>query len=117
MKSVQLLLLLLALNGAQAPAQTGQSPAPAATIGAAEQEAIMDRIEHGVRLPESAGPLASYARSYALREDARGTRIVAAVYVRGGTPGRRWVRETDLPMIEDGGCGIVSLLYDVPTQR
>ena len=69
MKPLQLLALFLAFSCAPAPAQDNQAvsnaqPSVAPPAGdAAEQEAIMDRIERDVRLPQGAGPLAAYARS------------------------------------------------------
>ena len=60
MKPVQLLALFLAVGCAQAPAQDNQqwraAHAPRRFPATdAEQEAIMDRIEREVRLPEGAG--------------------------------------------------------------
>ena len=37
--------------------------------------------------------------------------------MRSRTPERRWVEETELPMIDDGGCGVVSVIYDLAAQR
>jgi hypothetical protein len=126
MKPFQLLALFFALGCAQAPAQdnagsnqAASPPAPSAS-NAAEQEAIMDRIERDIRLPDGAGPLAAYARSYAWQQRGDGVRKVVAVYenLTGAPAGRRrWVAETDLPLVLDGGCGLISLSYDVATQR
>ena len=119
MKAVQRLALLAVLACAQAsaPAQPGPAAAAASPGPTAEQAAIMDRIEREVRLPAGAGPLGAYERYYALHQDDRGTRVVAAIYVRGGTPGRRWVEETGQPMIADGGCDVIEVIYDLTTQR
>jgi hypothetical protein len=127
MKPFQLLALFLALGCAQAPAQDDaagnqaapQPPAQTTNTGA-EQEAIMDRIERDIRLPDGAGPLAAYARSYAWQQRGDGVRKVVAVYenLTGAPAGRRrWVAETDLPLVLDGGCGLISLSYDVAAQR
>jgi hypothetical protein len=118
MKPVQLLALLLAL--ACAPALGQAAPPPASPVQAsAEEQAIMDRIERDVRMPQEAGPLAAYHRYYAWRRRADGARKVVAVYVgaRGGNGERRWVAETALPVIDDGGCDVISLSYDVASQR
>jgi hypothetical protein len=79
----------------------------------------MDRIEREVRLPEGAGALASYARYYAWQQRGDGVRKVVAVYqnLTGERPGRHWVTERDFPVIMDGGCGVVTLSYDVAAQR
>jgi hypothetical protein len=115
MNPLQLLALLLAC--APASAQTGQAaPAANASGPTAEETAIMDRIERrGLRLPRGAGPLASYARYYAWQARRDGARRVVAIWVRstGEQPGRRWVRERDLPLIFDGSCGVINISYDV----
>jgi len=126
MRLALLLALLLALGCARAPAQKEQNaprPAPPAAAPAgdyAEEQAIMDRIEREVRLPEGADPLASYERSYAWEQREDGVRKVIGVYLSpdaGESRGRRWVAENALPMIVDGGCGMIRLGYDVATQR
>jgi hypothetical protein len=122
MKPLQLLAVLLAIGCAQAPAQNNRAaPQPAAPAAGsnAETEANLDRFVLGVRLPGGAGALATYARSYAWQQREDGVRKVIAVYetLTGASPGRRWVAETELPAIMDGGCGLVSLSYDVATQR
>jgi hypothetical protein len=130
MKPVQFLALLLAAGCAQAPAQNNQAvpkqalqPDPVTRPDVA-QEALMDRIERDVRLPEGAGPLASYVRSYAWQQSGDGVRKVAAVYVGEAiarqakmAPGRHWVALDMLPVIMDGGCAIISLTWDIATQR
>ena len=122
MKPLPLLALLLALGCAQAPAQNNQGTPQPATPPATEEQgrvALMDRIEREVRLPEGAGPLASYSRSYAWQQREDGLRKVVAVYdnLTGAAPGRRWVTETDFPLVMDGGCGLISLSYDVAARR
>lgn len=126
MRLAPLLALFLALGCTQRPARNEQNapqpvaPAAGSAAGDAEQQAIMDRIEREVRLPEGADPLASYERSYALQQREDGTRRVMGVYLSpdvGESRGRRWVAENALPMMVDGGCGMIRLSYDVATQR
>lgn len=127
MKPVQLLALFLAVGCAQAPAQDNGNGAPSTAPAApaaspatdAGQQAIMDRIEREIRLPEGAAPLATYARFYAWQERGDGVRKVIAVYLGVGerTPGRRWVTESEFPLVLDGGCGLITLSYDVAAQR
>jgi hypothetical protein len=121
MKWLQLPVLLLAFGCAQAPAQSNQSasPPPVRSVAEAEQQAIMDRIERDVRMPQGAGALSSYSRFYAWHQGEDGARKVVAHYenLTGAAPGRRWVTERDFPLIMDGGCGVVTLSYDVATQR
>lgn len=125
MKPVQLLLLLLAAGCARAPAQGNQMPPDQApqpdpvTRPDVAQEALMDRIEREVRLPQGATELATYSRHYAWHEES-GVRSVVAIYDRlssTGPGGRHWVTERELPLIMDGGCGVISLSYDLATQR
>ncbi len=126
MKPVQLLALFLALGCAQAPAQNNQGapqaapqPATPPTTEAQAREELMDQIERQVRLPEGAAPLASYARYYAWQDRDDGFRKVVAVYqnLTGEPPGRNWVAENELPVILDGGCGVISLSYNLAAQR
>jgi hypothetical protein len=119
MKPLPLFALLLAFGCAPAPAQNNQVMPPPTPGADAGQEAIMDRIEREVRLPQGAGALSTYARYYAWQQRPDGTRKVIAVWqnLTGEAPGRHWVTEREFPMIADGGCGVVSLTWDVATQR
>ena len=122
MKPFQLLALFLALSCAPAPAQNNQGAPQSATPPNTEAQArleLMDQIERQVRLPEGAGPLASYARYYAWQQREDGFRKVVAVYenLTGAPPGRRWVADTEFPLVMDGGCGFISLSYDLAAQR
>jgi hypothetical protein len=111
-----MLLALFPIGCTQAPAQNAVPNAQAAAP-ADEQVAIMDRIERDLRMPGGAGPLAGYSRYYAWQSREDGVRKVLAIYVQEPNPARRWVAETALPLIMDGGCGIVSFSYDVAAQR
>src|SRR3954462_9728332 len=125
MRPVQFLaFLLLAAGCTPAPAannQTGPEQAlrPDPIMGAeAAQEGLMDRIERVVQMPKGASDLASYSRNYAWHDE-NGVRTVRGVYDRltsNRAGGRRWVAERDLPLVIDGGCGIVTLSYDLATQ-
>ena len=120
MKALQLLPLLLAFGCAQAPAQNNQAGPPRGlTATGSEQQQLMDRIEREVQLPQGAGPLASYARSYAWQQSNDGGRKVLGYYenLTGAAPGRRWVTERDFPGIMDGGCGVIRFSYDPATHR
>jgi hypothetical protein len=122
MKPFQLLALFLATSCAQAPAQNNQNaplPATPPNTEAQAREELMDQIERQVRLPEGADPLASYERSYAWQQREDGLRKVVAVYenLTGAPPGRRWVADTDFPLVMDGACGFISLSYDLAAQR
>lgn len=75
---------------------------------------IMNRIEHQARLPAGAPPMRNYGRYYAWVEP---DRRVAAVFVRGGTLGRRWVNRNHLPLALQPGCDVVTLIWDVPARR
>ena len=119
MKALPVFALLLAIGCAQAPAQNNQAMQPSAGGADAAQQALMDRIERDVRLPEGAGALATYARYYAWQQRPDGARKVVAVWqnLTGEPPARHWVTERGFPVIMDGGCGVVSLTWDVATQR
>ena len=102
------------------PSIAGRPDATAASANAADQSAnqpelvaIMDKIEAAARLPAGAAPVAGYFRQYAWA-DIQKTKVTA-IYQRSNTPGRRWIDFDDLPMIDDGGCAVVELVYDVKT--
>ena len=79
--------------------------------------AIMNRIETIVVMPPDAAPLAVYGRYYAWEARDDGVQKVLATYVRREAPGRHWVDQNELPLVMDGGCDIVTLTYDVATDR
>ena len=82
------------------------------------------RIEAGLKLPTvptPSGPLKDYERYYAGIVQ-NGHRMIRAEFVALGVdPQARGqvhiTSEDKFPVIMDGGCGIVSLLYDVEAGR
>lgn len=96
--------LMLLLVGASAPS--------------IDPDAIMDRIEAVVTLPPGASPLPTYDRFYALEERDDGVRKVLGTFMRGQPQQQRhWVEQSELPLVMDGGCDIVTLTYDVDADR
>jgi hypothetical protein len=98
-------------------------PAPPAAPGT---EALMARIEARVRMPGGAEPLSRYARYYSWERRADGVRRVIGLYTtfrQAGIlgldqpPGRYWVTPEQMPGIEDGGCGVVNVTYDVASDH
>jgi len=93
----------------------------AAALGSAQTPAdpnvIMDRIEARIVMPAGASPLTLYGRYYAWEPRDDGVRKVLGTYVRGERPERHWVRQNELPLVLDGGCGIVTLTYDPDADR
>jgi hypothetical protein len=88
----------------------------------APNNSTMDLIERQVQLPEGAASLDDYARYYA--HD--GNEIVA-IYISRVDPTnpyydvprgqRRWLADhRDLPLINDGGCSVVSVRYNPVTR-
>ena len=109
------MLYSLAMNRfriALIPLLVGTASAPPA-----DPNAIMDRIEAGVTMPPGASPLAVYDRFYAWEDRDDSVQKVLATFVRGERPQRHWVRQNELPLVLDGGCGIVTLTYDVDADR
>lgn len=94
-------------------------PSVAPPIAPADDEALMDRIEALVTMPEGARRLADYRRSYAWDGGTRGHRRVIGVYYAFGEfePGRHWVVQSELPVVFDGGCGLVTIIYDADADR
>lgn len=80
-------------------------------------EALMDRIEAVLVMPRRSEPLASYQRLYSWEPREDGVRKVMGLYHARPEPGRRWVAANDMPVIMDGGCGVVTFTYDVATDR
>lgn len=89
----------------------------------APNNSAMDLIERQVQLPEGAAPLDGYARYYAIE----GNEIVA-IYISLVDPTnpyydlprgqRRWLADhRNLPVINDGGCSVVSVRYDPVTRK
>lgn len=108
-----------------------------------QRDKLTDLIESRVKLPEGAGRLANYARYYALDDKGNvvgvyapgyqspnpdlgceellanfTSREVQCVWPKKGDDllaGQRgWVNGTNrLPIINDGGCGVVTLIYDL----
>ena len=89
----------------------------AAPAPAPDRESVMARIEGVVAMPVGAGALGAYGRYYAWENRGDGVRKVLAVYVREPSPQRHWVDQNALPLVLDGGCGIVTLTYDVDRDR
>ena len=78
----------------------------------------MDRVEKHVRLPEGARPFGEYARYYAQDDEGR-VRVVYTTYVEPkleyydvSNGQRQWVEDyKNLPLIHDGGCGVVRFVF------
>jgi len=101
-------LLTSLLLGANAPLQ-GQSMASMLREPSPE-ERLMSRIEALVVMPTGTSPLHEYTRSYAW---APGKTKVTAIFFRDGLNKRKWVPEGELPQIFDGGCSVVTVVFDV----
>ena len=97
-----------------AAALFGAAPAPAG-----DQQTLMARIEARVVMPRGADPIAGYRRTYAWDPHAPPGSRVLALYMRtdANWVGRFWVPSDELPVVMDGGCGIVTLTYDVADDR
>ena len=77
-----------------------------------EHGVVMDAIESNLRLPRDAKPLRDYGRYY-YRDGGK----VVGVYVSGDESGRRWVMKSKAPIIMDGGCGVVNVVFDVASRQ
>jgi len=77
---------------------------------------LIAEIEAKLVMPEGAGPLSGYARQYTGvteggRAKVRGS-FIAYGFVPRSTPPVTIVKEL-VPLIEDGGCAVVNLEFDV----
>ena len=89
----------------------------------APHKSTMDTVERQVQLPIGAAPLDEYARYYAVD----GNEIVA-IYISLVDPTnpyynlqrgqRRWLADhRKLPLINDGGCSVISFRYNPTTGK
>tara|TARA_B110001454_G_scaffold211806_1_gene227890 strand:- start:313 stop:618 length:306 start_codon:yes stop_codon:yes gene_type:complete len=78
------------------------------------EEKLIRNIEARVELPQRASPVSRYRRHYAFKKD--DPNIVEAVYERGGRPSSFWLKWDEMPIILDGGCSVVTFIYDLRTQ-
>lgn len=111
-------VVLIAALVSTLPACQPQTPPSSATSAANRETALVDEIESQVAMPKGSGPLKDYARFYA---EAPAGKIVG-LYIRGGngnlpSGARRWVRFEALPSIDDGGCSVVNIVFDLTTRK
>ena len=90
-----------------------------------EHDSLMALIESRIELPQGASPLNGYARYYSM--DQQG--MVVAIYTSlHDLPQnkfydlpigrRRWVDDyRALPLISEGGCGVIEITFDPRTQK
>jgi len=106
--------LLLAFAGA---------PSAMSDSGWRPERPMIDALETAVVMPPGARPLAEYRRQYGGMLEA-GRRVIWGVFHVPGIPGLPkdelpvaiFDREPP-PMIQDGGCSVVTLKFDVSAQR
>jgi hypothetical protein len=97
-------------------------PLCAADAGWSPTQADIMRLENGLKLPMApspSGPLKDYARYYAGIVQ-NGHRMIRGELVAFDAAQRGHVHittEDKFPVIMDGGCGVVNLLYDVETGK
>ncbi len=77
---------------------------------------VIEEIEHTVSLPAEAKPIVQYSRYYA-GAVRHGVRVVVGTWITGLDVSRIVPSGADLPVIYDGGCGIVNIEYDVKGHR
>jgi hypothetical protein len=82
-----------------------------------QQAALMNEAETLVKLPEGAGPLQEYSRYYTYGRDGEVIGIYAGRYLAKNAE-RKWVSDARrLPVIMDGGCGVVNIRFDVKSKK
>ena len=105
------LLPLFVLAGCAGGSTDLAESSPEASAGEPETR-FMDAIESTIELPAGAYDLDQYSRTYMF-----GERKILAIYTSSGQPGRVWVsRPADFPMVFDGGCSVVNVVYDLETR-
>lgn len=90
----------------------------ALAIGACSQRQaeVLDVLEAGVSMPAGASPLARYSRYYFV-ERSRGEQQakIIGIYLASNKPSRRWAPFDQVPVIMDGGCAMVTVVFDART--
>ena len=79
------------------------------------------RVESSLTMPPGAKPIASSDRFYATTTR-NGRALISGVFLLNDTephrpPVVRIVERNDMPMILDGGCAVVHVLYDIPGRK
>ena len=85
--------------------------------GERRQATLMNEIEALVKLPNGAAPLQEYSRYYTYGRDDEVIGIYAGRYLAKNAE-RKWVRDSrSLPVIMDGGCGVVNISFDIRSKK
>jgi hypothetical protein len=84
------------------------------STSAPDAPSIISDLERKIRLPSESGPLQSYDRYYFMHAPR-----ITGVYVRSksGTGSARQVKEAELPSIQDGGCDVINLEFDIEQEE
>jgi hypothetical protein len=110
LSALTVLLLPLAGRWSDAVAEAGWLP----------DRQTIDQIEAAIVMPAGAEPLASYARAYG-GEIEQGRRVLWGVFqLRSLAPGAGAITLLDrrpLSLIQDGGCSVITLKFDVLSRR
>jgi len=120
MRTVFFATMLLTACSSAGPRESDEDSltAPGSSVDAEDHALIMAQIEQQVQLPANAHKLNKYARYYA----ADGTRVIATYIISGSDERlvgkRRWMADKrDLPMVMDGGCMVVNVVYDLAKKK
>lgn len=112
--------LLLAACSSESPVAVESDKSKAVSRPTTDENGarIMDEIERQVQLPPDAHELQKYARYYAFDGD----KVIGTYTTSAGNDqlrGRRlWLGDRrDLPILMDGGCAVVNVVYDPLAQR
>ena len=81
------------------------------------QTMLMNEVETLVRLPNGAEPLNEYSRYYTYGHEGEVVAVYAGRYL-ATKPERKWVTDSrKLPVIMDGGCGVVNVRFDIRSKK
>ena len=100
-----------------------RTPAAMTEKGWRPEQPMIDALEAAIRMPPGARPLAEYRRQYGGTVE-EGRRVISGQFhlpgIGGSPKDEPAVAVFDHeppPMIEDGGCAVVTLKFDVSARR
>ena len=93
------------------------------SIGTASEPCLLPseknilRIERKVIMPVGSSPLKKYTRFYSVRSEKASNYVIGVFVLDGHDAGVKIVAPEDMPLILDGGCSNIDLVYNLREDR